>query len=85
MAWGLLGMSRTLKIYEFRVLNWAGNILKATQEAHLSDTQAVRSARLVATGRPFEVWVGTKCIHPVALTPPGKPTDVQSLQPRQRP
>jgi hypothetical protein len=78
-------MSRTLRVYEFRVLTWAGNIAKATQEAHLSDTQAVRSARRIAAGEPFEVWVGIKRIHPVGQTLLEMSPNVQSLQPRQKP
>jgi hypothetical protein len=66
---GMRNMSQpALEIYEFRILNSAGTIISATQEVHITDNQAVRSARHVAAGRPFEVWAGIKCLYPVAPT-----------------
>ena len=57
-----------LHFYEFRILTKAGNISAATQEAHISDNLAVRSARLLARGEAFEVWRGITCVHPVQTT-----------------
>ena len=72
--WGVLSMGRpTLEIYEFRMLNSAGTIKSATQEAHITDILAIRAARRIATGDPFEVWRGITCIYPAGLLP-AKPT-----------
>jgi hypothetical protein len=60
-------MGAALTMYEFRILTARGNIRLATQEIHLTDTLAIREARKMAAGDPFEVWRGIKCIHAAGI------------------
>jgi hypothetical protein len=48
--------------YEIRVLS-SGHPIVINEAMYLSDHTAVRSARDLAGGRPFEVWRGLECIY----------------------
>ena len=48
--------------YEFRVLNEDHTECSVTEEIHLDNYSAIRSARRLAVGRPFQVWLGLECI-----------------------
>jgi len=48
--------------YEIRVLS-SGHPIVITEAMHLSDHEAVRSARNLAGERLFEVWRGLDCIY----------------------
>ena len=48
--------------YEIRVFQAKGAPAIITSEVQLSDQAALRSARKMADGRPFEVWRGLECI-----------------------
>jgi hypothetical protein len=73
--------------YEIRILQAGDSPSLITAEIHLSDTAAIRSARKMARGRPFEVWRGVECIsgrarlsEPPAKHPPDTATDIESAQ-----
>ena len=44
--------------FEIRILNGAGGAAIVTSEIHLNENSAIRSAKKLANGRPFEVWRG---------------------------
>jgi hypothetical protein len=54
--------------YEIRILS-SGKASIIIEEIHLSDIAAIRSARKMAHGRPFEVWKDLECISGVATLP----------------
>jgi hypothetical protein len=54
--------------YEIRVLHTEGCPALITSEIQLCDAAAMRSARKMAEGRPFEVWRGLERID-VLFTP----------------
>lgn len=59
--------------YEFRIL-CSGRGDTIIEIMHASDSAAIRSAGIMARGRPFEVWRGLDCIHEVQfLTPQFRP------------
>jgi hypothetical protein len=41
----------------------AGHAIVITEEMHIGDHAAVRSAKNLAAGGPFEVWRGLDCIY----------------------
>lgn len=51
-----------MRNYEIRVLS-SGHPIVIVEEVHISDHAAVRSAKSLAAGRPFEVWRGLDCIY----------------------
>ena len=57
-----------MNVYEVRILgetSGKGGIVLQAQ--YLSDVAAVRAAKKLADGRPFEVWRGIQCVY--AATP----------------
>jgi hypothetical protein len=48
--------------YEIRILGSAGSPALIIPDIQLSDEAAIRSARKIAGGRPFEVWRGLERI-----------------------
>lgn len=52
-----------MHIYEIRILGAQGSVLLSSQEAHLSDHAAIRSGRMMAEGKAFEVWRDLDCVH----------------------
>jgi hypothetical protein len=57
-----------MREYEIRVLS-SGHTTMITEQTHLSDHAAVRSARKFACDRPFEVWRGADCIYAPSKAP----------------
>jgi hypothetical protein len=61
--------------YEIRILQASGSPAIIIGEIQLSDGAAIRSARKLAQGKPFEVWKGLHCIvqseKPIARPEPG--------------
>jgi hypothetical protein len=54
--------------YEIRILGQGhGDII--IEVVHLNDNAAVRSARKMAEGKPFEVWRGLDCVYGGARNP----------------
>ena len=51
-----------MREYEIRVLS-SGHPIVITEEMHVSDHAAVRSAKTVAAGRPFQVLRASECIY----------------------
>ncbi len=51
--------------YEIRILS--GRSETIIEVMHLSDNAAIRAARKLADGKPFEVWRDLDCIY----SPPG--------------
>jgi hypothetical protein len=52
--------------YEIRILKVPGSPSIIMLGTHLNDFAAVRSARKMALGRPFEVWRDLDCITGLA-------------------
>jgi hypothetical protein len=52
--------------YEIRIPQAEGSPTLISAEIHLTDASAVRSGKLMAQGRPFEVWRGSERIYPEA-------------------
>jgi hypothetical protein len=48
--------------YEIRILRALGSPALITSEIQMSDGAAIRYARKLAEGKPFEVWKGLECI-----------------------
>jgi hypothetical protein len=48
--------------YEVRILRVPGSPALITSEIQMSDGAAIRHARKLAEGKPFEVWRGLECI-----------------------
>lgn len=48
--------------YEIRILRTSGSPTIILAEIQLTDFAAIRSARKLAHGRPFEVWRDLDCI-----------------------
>jgi hypothetical protein len=59
-----------MREYEYRILQLDGSPAIVTMEVQVSPGAAIRSARKMARGRPFEVWWGQECISGVAKPPP---------------
>ena len=59
--------------YEIRIFQEKGTPAVVAMEVQLSDTAAVRSARRMARGKPFEVWRGLECITGL-MKPPASPS-----------
>ena len=55
-----------MREYEYRILQLDGSPAIITMEMQLSPGAAIRSARKMAHGRPFEVWCGQACISGAA-------------------
>ena len=55
--------------YEIRIFQSPGSSVIVTAEVQLADLAAIRSARRLANGRPFEVWRGPECISGLAELP----------------
>jgi hypothetical protein len=51
-----------MRSYEIRILS-EGNRHTVIEVMHLNDNAAVRSARKIAEGEPFEVWRDLDCIY----------------------
>lgn len=49
--------------YEIRVLKADGSTGSISELVQLSDHAALRAARKLAEGNPFEVWRGTYCVY----------------------
>jgi hypothetical protein len=49
--------------YEIRVLKPDGSASLIFELVHLSDHAALRAARKLAEGNPFEVWRGLYCVY----------------------
>jgi hypothetical protein len=63
----------SMEFYEIRILREDGTPAITIPEMYPNDTSAVRSGRLMARGRPVEVWRGTECIWGQELQPPRPP------------
>jgi hypothetical protein len=55
--------------YEIRILPSPGFPTMVMAGVQLSDFEAIRSARKMARGRPFEVWKGLECVSGIAKLP----------------
>jgi len=51
--------------YEVLILDKKANPAAFIETQQLDDDDAIRSATLIANGRPFEVWRDIVCIHRV--------------------
>jgi hypothetical protein len=58
----------TMHEYEIRLLSF-GQASIIVEEVHLNHAAAIRAARKMSHGRPFEVWRGLECISGVAELP----------------
>ena len=49
-------------LYQIHIFEALGSPAEVTAEIQRDDIEAIRSARRLAQGRPFEVWNGLQCI-----------------------
>lgn len=63
-----------MKYYEIRVLNQQGRASLIYHRLYSDNTVAIRSAKNIADGQPFEVWRGMDCIHLVMVDRRTKPS-----------
>jgi hypothetical protein len=56
-------LEASMHVYEIRVLRADRSTAAVIEVMHLNDGAAIRSARHIAGGRPFEVWRGLECVH----------------------
>lgn len=63
--------------YEVLILGPDAKPTSFVETQQVDDDDAIRSAKLMAKGRPFEVWRDTVCVHRVRpeelVRPPHKP------------
>lgn len=64
-----------MREYEVRILRSDLTSAMLIELMHLNDHAAVRAAKKMAEGRPFEVWCGLDCIYDgtVAAPDPSQP------------
>jgi hypothetical protein len=55
-----------METYEIRILRWDGTAAVSTHQKYLNADAAITAARLLARGRPFEVWSDDYCVYAVA-------------------
>jgi hypothetical protein len=58
----------SMQEYEIRIVS-EGNRHTVIEVRHLNDNAAVRSAKKLADGRPFEVWRDLDCVYGTASLP----------------
>jgi hypothetical protein len=56
--------------YETRILNVDRTPALLMTSMHLNADAAIKTARRVATGRPFEVWRDDECVYAAVDGPP---------------
>ena len=52
--------------YEIRIVNSDGIPSLLMVSAQLNANMAIRAARKMANGQPFEVWRGSECVYGIA-------------------
>jgi hypothetical protein len=60
---------QTVREYEIRIFQEKGSPPIISWEVQLSAGAAIRSARKMAHGQPFEVWCGMECITGLTKLP----------------
>jgi hypothetical protein len=56
--------------YEIRIIRTSGSPSIILAETQLTDVAAIRSARKIARGKPFEVWRDLECISGIGQLQP---------------
>jgi hypothetical protein len=69
----LWNLEVSMEAYEIRILRDDGTPAITIPEMHVSDIAAIRSGRLMARGRPLEVWRRTECVLGRDLQAPRPP------------
>jgi hypothetical protein len=67
-------LEASMETYEIRILRFDGKPALIAQQKYLNAQAAITAAKLMATGRRFEVWNEDYCVFTSAVAPqPYKP------------